>query len=212
MTVDEKFSALMAVTPLVAILRGVKAAEVVDIADALIEAGIRIIEVPLNSPDPLASIAALAAAHGDHCLIGAGTVTQPHDVQRVSDAGGQLIVAPNTDRDVISAARALGMIALPGCQTATEAFAAIDAGATGLKLFPADAIPLAAVRALGAVVPKGTLLMAVGGVAPETMQSWWDAGVRGFGLGSALYRAGDQADQVAQRAVAFFDAARRLPS
>lgn len=194
----------LAQCPLVAILRGVRPAEVVAIADVLVEAGFALIEVPLNSPDPLASIAALAGRYGPEVVIGAGTVLNVRDVAAVRGAGGQLVVAPNSDPAVIAAAH--GMITLPGFQTPTEAFAALHAGATGLKLFPAEAASPAALRAMRAVLPADVPVLAVGGVTPETLRPWLGAGAAGAGLGSALYRAGDTPEAVAPRAAAFIAA------
>lgn len=210
MTAAERFELLRAECPLVAILRGVRPQEIDAIADALVGAGFRMIEVPLNSPDPLDSIARLAERHGEHCLVGAGTVTKVADVASVAQAGGRLVVAPNSNAEVIRSAAARGMVALPGCQTATEAFTAIDAGATGLKLFPAEAMSTAVVKALAAVLPPAMPLLAVGGVTPATMGDWWQVGVRGFGIGGALYRPGDSAGDVGRRAQDFVAAARAL--
>ena len=196
--------------PLMAILRGVEPREAVAIAAALIEAGIERIEVPLNSPDPLASIEAMAEAHGSSTLIGAGTVLSVGDVVRVAAAGGQLIVSPNVDPDVIRAARALEMQSWPGAFTATECLAALAAGATGLKLFPAAQLGQGGLKALRAVLPYETQVVAVGGVGPGDFESWRAAGATGFGLGSSLYAPGATAEEVGERAreaVAAWDAA-----
>lgn len=189
--------------PLLAILRGVRHVEAVAIGAALIEAGFRIIEVPLNSPDPLASIASLDAAFGDRAVIGAGTVMRPAEVAAVAEAGGSLIVMPHGDAAVIEAAVGANLACFPGVATPTEAFAALEAGATGLKLFPAEGLPPAIVKAWGAVLPPGTGLFPVGGIDTENMAAYRDAGAAGFGIGSALYKPGMTAAQVSARARAF---------
>ena len=179
--------------PIAAILRGVTPDEVDAIGDALVEAGITIIEVPLNSPNPFESIKRLAARHGAHALIGAGTVLEASDVARVTDAGGRLMVAPNFDADVVRAATAAGLAALPGVMTPSEGFAALKAGADGLKLFPAEIIPPAVFRAWRAVFPAETLLLAVGGVGVDSIAAYRAAGASGYGIGSALYKPGRSA-------------------
>jgi 2-dehydro-3-deoxyphosphogalactonate aldolase len=179
--------------PIAAILRGVTPDEVDAIGDALVEAGITIIEVPLNSPRPFESIERLAARHGAHALIGAGTVLEASDVARVRDAGGRLMVAPNFDADVVRAATAAGLAALPGVMTPSEGFAALKAGADGLKLFPAEIIPPAVFRAWRAVFPAETLLLAVGGVGADNIAAYREAGASGYGIGSALYKPGRSA-------------------
>jgi 2-dehydro-3-deoxyphosphogalactonate aldolase len=176
--------------PVVAILRGVKPDEVDAVGDALVEAGITIIEVPLNSPDPYDSISRLAKRHGARALIGAGTVLEAADVTRVKDAGGELIVAPNFDADIVRAANAAGLVALPGVMTPSEGFAALKAGADGLKLFPAEIIPPAVFKAWRAVFPADCLLLAVGGVGVDNLKTYADAGASGYGIGSALYKPG----------------------
>ena len=196
--------------PLVAILRGVRPEEAVAIGDALAGGGFSIIEVPLNSPRPLESIALLAKRFGDRLLIGAGTVLTPADVEAVQAAGGRVIVMPHADTTVIRAAKAAGLLCLPGFATPTEAFAAVAAGADALKLFPAEAYPPAVLRAMKAVLPPATPVLPVGGITLETMQPYREAGAAGFGLGSALYRPGDGAAAVADRAAAFAAAWRRL--
>jgi 2-dehydro-3-deoxyphosphogalactonate aldolase len=193
----------MARCPLVAILRGVRPDEVTAIGDALVDAGFAMIEVPLNSPDPLASIALLANRYGARALIGAGTVLSVADVAAVAATGARLIVSPNVDPAVIRASVAQGLVSLPGYQTPTEAFAAVHAGAHGLKLFPAEAASPAVLKAQRAVLPVATPLFAVGGVGVDTLRTWMDAGAQGAGLGSALYKPGMSADDVAARARAF---------
>ena len=198
--------------PLVAILRGVKPDEVVAIGEALVEAGIAIIEVPLNSPDPLVSIEALAKRFGDKVLVGAGTVLTVEQVGQVARAGGRIIVSPSTDYDVIAATAAEGLVSAPGYFTPSEAFLALKAGATTLKLFPAEAATPALVRAQRAVLPKDVPLLIVGGVKPDAVGQWFEAGANGFGLGSALYKPGQTAQQVGQQArdfVAAVEGARR---
>lgn len=189
--------------PLIAILRGVTPEEVVGIGQALIDAGMVIIEVPLNSPRPLESIRKLQDAFGSDCLIGAGTVIEPAAVQRVAEAGGRLIVMPHSDPTVIRAAKAAGLICTPGVSTPTEGFAALANGADALKLFPADALGPNVLKALRSVFPPATRFMPVGGISPGTMQPFIDAGAAGFGLGSALYKPGMTAEQVGTTARAF---------
>lgn len=194
--------------PLVAILRGLRPDEAEAVGDALVEAGLTIIEVPLNSPDPLESIARLARRYGPDVLIGAGTVLTTRDVADVRSAGGQLIVSPNVNPDVIRASA--GLVCLPGYFTPTEAFVAIEAGATGLKLFPADGTTPAFLKAQRAVLPSDLPLLAVGGVSPENLAAWLAAGAQGAGIGSALYKPGLTAAEVGQRAQAFVAAASRV--
>jgi 2-dehydro-3-deoxyphosphogalactonate aldolase len=192
--------------PLIAILRGVTPAEVVSIGEALIDAGFGLIEVPLNSPDPLDSIARLARALAGRAVIGAGTVLRAVDVAAVQAAGGTMIISPNTNVDVIAATKKAGLVSLPGFATPSEAFAALEAGATALKLFPAEGASPAVLKAMRAVLPSGVRLQPVGGVTPETLAPWIKAGAAGFGLGSALYTAGLAAGEVAIRARCFIDA------
>lgn len=194
--------------PLVAILRGLVPEEAVEVGEALVAAGFRTLEVPLNSPRPLESIARLAEALGDRAIVGAGTVLTPAEAHAVADAGGRLMVSPNTDAAVIAAARGRNMLALPGVFTATEAFAALAAGADALKLFPAEIAGPAGLKALRAVLPAGTRVYAVGGVSPETIPAWRAAGASGAGLGSALFTPGRSAAEVGDRAAAFVSAWR----
>ena len=186
--------------PLVAILRGVKPDEVQAIGEALIEAGISIIEVPLNSPDPLDSIGRLARRCGDRALVGAGTVLDPADCARIAEAGGRLVVTPHADPEVVRAAKEAGLYAVPGFFTPGEAFALLRAGADALKLFPAEAASPAVLKALLAVLPKGTAVLPVGGIEAGNLASWRAAGASGFGIGSAIYRPGDSAATVAAKA------------
>ena len=182
--------------PLIAILRGVRPDEIIDVGDALVAAGFRVIEIPLNSPEPLDSIERLATHLGESAVVGAGTVLSTDDVTSVGAVGGRLIVSPNMKPSVIEAAKAAGLFSAPGVATPTEGFAALDAGADALKLFPAEAITPAIVKAWRAVVPNHVPLMPVGGISPDTMQPYMTAGATGFGLGSALYKAGMDADTV----------------
>lgn len=203
MTVIDVFHAHLAACPLIAIVRGIVPEEAEAVGAALIAAGIRIIEVPLNSPRPFDSIARLAKAFGANATIGAGTVLDPADVARVRDAGGVLTVSPNTYAPVIAATVAAGMVAAPGFFTPSEAFAALGTGAHALKLFPAEAASPAVVKALLAVLPKSVPLIVVGGVAQDTMAPWTAAGASGFGLGSGVFKPGMSAADVAARAQAY---------
>ncbi len=192
--------------PIVAILRGVSPSEVVDIGRALLEGGIRMMEVPLNSPQPLESIARLNAALGATALIGAGTVMSAAEVTDVAAAGARLVVSPHTDAAVISRAVALGLECLPGFLTATEAFAALAAGAKQLKLFPAASVGPGYLKALRDVLPRTAGVWAVGGTGAHDLATWLDAGAAGIGVGGALYRAGDEAQLVRTRAQALHGA------
>ena len=191
--------------PLVAILRGIAPDEAEAVGDALLQAGWRLLEVPLNSPQPLRSIEMLARRF-PQALVGAGTVRTAAEVRQVHAAGGRLVVSPHFDAHVVACTRELGMLSLPGVMTPSEAFAALAAGASALKLFPAEMIPPAAVKAMRAVLPPDVLLMPVGGIAPSTMAGYRAAGANGFGIGSSLYRPGVSAQAVAASAQAFADA------
>lgn len=194
--------------PLVAILRGITPAEAVPVGQVLVDAGFRILEVPLNSPEPLASIAALAQAF-PQALVGAGTVTTPAQVAEVAAAGGRLVVSPHTDIDLLYEAADLSLVSLPGVATPTEALAALAAGAHGLKLFPAEMLPPAVVKALRAVLPPAVPLLPVGGITPDNLGAYWRAGAAGLGIGSALYSPGAALAQVQASAQAFVAALRR---
>ncbi|WP_158753086.1 2-dehydro-3-deoxy-6-phosphogalactonate aldolase [Dyella sp. S184] len=192
--------------PLVAILRGICPDEAVAIGHVLANAGFRVLEVPLNSPQPMESIRRLSRSLGDNYLIGAGTVMTAAQVKDIATAGGRLIVMPHADTSVIRAAKEAGMVCVPGVATPTEAFAALAAGADGLKLFPADQLSPAALKAWRAVLPKELPVLPVGGITPDNMAAWLAAGAQGFGIGSALYAPGLDANEVASRAHAFAQA------
>ncbi len=203
-TFDDAFAQL----PLIAILRGLRPEEVDDVGEALVEAGFTLIEVPLNSPEPLVSIERLARRLEGRAVLGAGTVLRVSDVAAVHAAGGSMVISPNANLEVIRATAAAGMVSLPGIATPTEAFAALEAGARALKLFPAEAASPAVLKAMRAVLPAGTRVLPVGGIAPETMAPWRAAGAAGFGLGSALYSPGLSAHEVGARARDFVSAWR----
>jgi 2-dehydro-3-deoxyphosphogalactonate aldolase len=186
--------------PFIAILRGIKTLEVDDVFSELLSAGIAIAEIPLNSPEPLASIRRAADGFGDRMLVGAGTVTTVSEVEEVRAAGGMLIVSPHADAEIVRKTKQLNLIAMPGIGTATEAFAMVHAGADALKLFPADVVGPRMLTGLRAVLPKGTLLLPVGGVDEGTIAAWRQAGADGYGVGSALYKPGMSSSQVGANA------------
>lgn len=199
------FATAFARCPLVAILRGVRPDEVEPIGDALVAAGFTLIEVPMNSPDPLDSIGRLARRLEGQALVGAGTVLTPDQVRAVQQVGGRLIISPNSDLSVIAQSAQAGLVSMPGYFTPTEAFAAVHAGASALKLFPAEAATPAVLKAQRAVLPKDLPILVVGGINPDTMAPWVAAGANGFGLGSALYKPGATAAQVSEAAQAFLN-------
>ena len=203
MTAIESYDRHFAQCPLIAIIRGVTPDEAVDIGGALIDGGIRIIEVPLNSPEPLKSIERLASHFGDEASIGAGTVLKPDQVKQVREAGGKLIVSPNMNPAVIRATAEAGMVSCPGIFTPTEAFTALEAGAHTLKLFPAEAATPTVVKAMRAVLPRDAPLVVVGGVGPDSISAWLEAGANGFGLGSGLYKPGQSSGDTLERARAY---------
>ena len=209
MSAAEDFRRYFAECPLIAIIRGVTPPEAEAIAGALYDGGIRIIEVPLNSPEPLESVRIIAKAYGDRALVGAGTVLDPNDVPRVAKAGGRLIVSPNTNGAVIEATIAAGLVSSPGYFTPSEAFAAIRSGAQSIKLFPAEAASPAVVKSQRAVLPKDIPLIVVGGVTPQSIPGWLAGGADGFGLGGGLYKPGQDAQATLEKARAFVAAVAR---
>jgi len=210
MTRQMTLQAALAECPVVAILRGVRPDEAIDHAEALCAAGVRGVEVPLNSPEPLESVRKLAGVFGESMVVGAGTVLTAERVEAVADAGGRIVVAPSTSAEVIRRSVALGLDPIPGFATATEAFTAIAAGAQHLKLFPAVTYGPAHVKQLKAVLPPGAVVWAVGGVGPDSLQDWWTAGARAFGLGGEIYRAGQSVAETAEKAARVVAAARAL--
>jgi 2-dehydro-3-deoxyphosphogalactonate aldolase len=209
-TLTERFAAAQLVLPLVAILRGVRPQEVVDIGVSLVDAGFRLIEVPLNSPDPFVSIAALRRALPVEVLVGAGTLLELEQIGPLCDCGAELAVMPHADVSLIRAAKAAGLLCVPGIITPTEAFAALAAGADALKIFPAELVTPPILKAMCSVLPKGSGLLPVGGIKPESIKPYVDAGATGFGLGSALYRPGMTAEQTATMARQFVAAWRAI--
>lgn len=211
MTAHADFTKAFADCPLIAILRGVLPDDVEEIGEAALSAGIKIIEVPLNSPNAYESIRRLAVRFGSHFIVGAGTVTDVAQVTRVRDVGGRLIVCPNTDKDVILSSVQAGLVCVSGYFTPSEAFAALAAGAHALKLFPAEATSPTSVKALRAVLPKSVPIIAVGGITSDAMASWMSNGTDGFGLGSSLYKPGSSSREVATSAKAFVHALDTMP-
>lgn len=209
MTPRQTFDRYFGECPLIAIIRGVTPPEAAGIARALFEAGIRIVEVPLNSPEPFASIEAIAGELGEEALVGAGTVLDPADVERVKKAGGRIVVSPNTDRAVIQATVAAGLVSSPGFFTPSEALLALQAGAHALKFFPAEAASPKVVKAIRAVLPSDVPLVVVGGVTPESIRGWLEAGADGFGLGGGLYAPGQSTNDTLAKAHAYVEAVRR---
>ena len=209
MTAQALLDRFVAECPLIAIVRGITPEEAEAIGDAIFDAGIRIIEVPLNSPDPLKSIALLSARFGDRALVGAGTVLEAEHVAEVKAAGGRLIVSPNTNVEVIEEAVAAGLVSIPGYFTPSDAFDALEAGATALKLFPAEGASPTMLKAQRAVLPRDLTVFVVGGIRPDNMGPWLEAGANGFGPGSALYQPGQSAAETAERARAFVAGLRK---
>lgn len=199
MTLDEALTKM----PLVAILRGMPPAEAEGVGKALADAGVTVMEVPLNSPEPFDSIRTLAEAHGERALVGAGTVLKPEDVARVADAGGRIIVSPNFDAEVVKATKRCGLLSVPGVLTPTEAFAALDAGADAIKLFPGDLLSPKVVKAMRAVLPPEAMVVVTGGVSLDNIGEWLTGGSTGVGIGSALYKPGKSLDAFAADAMRF---------
>ncbi len=202
------FDDAIARMPIIAILRGIEPAEAVDVGEALVEAGVRVLEVPLNSPAPLDSISRLAGALSGRAIVGAGTVLSAASVDEVVDADAAIIVSPNVDTEVVKRTLARGIVSMPGVSTPTEMFTAIDAGATYLKLFPAESCGLSLLSAVQAVLPDGVSVFAVGGVTAANLQRWLGSGAAGVGIGSDIYRRGDTAEAVAKKARDIVEAVR----
>jgi len=200
----------LATLPLVAILRGLRPDEALGVGEMLLRAGFKVLEVPLNSPDPFDSIAAMAAAFKGRAIVGAGTVLKVADVERLAEVGGQICISPNANADVIRAAKAVGLISFPAFFTATEAFAAIDAGADALKLFPAELAGPKGLKALKAVFPKTMPVFPVGGISADNMIDYIEVGAKGFGIGTSVFKPGDTPEIVYKKAKAFTDAWARL--
>jgi 2-dehydro-3-deoxyphosphogalactonate aldolase len=186
--------------PLIAILRGIQPAEAEPIGSALERAGVCVVEVPLNSPDPFKSISILSQRFGSRMLVGAGTLTKPSQVEEVANAGGKLVVTPHADTAIVRAAKQAGLLAVPGFFNPTEAFALLDAGADALKLFPAEVLGPGMIKAVRAVLPKGTMVIPVGGIDGANVSQWMAAGAAGLGVGSSLYKPGDDANAVEGKA------------
>lgn len=206
MTFEEIFREV----PLTAILRGVRPHEILPVADSLYSAGVRIVEIPMNSPEPLESLRLLTDAYRDRMICGAGTVLDSQTVDAVAAAGGQIVVAPNTQLAVIRRAKERGLIPMPGFATPTEALVAYEGGATYLKLFPASASGPDFLKQLGAVLPADAAIIPVGGINAGNIQAWWKAGARGFGIGSELYRRGDTSERVFERALEIVETLKKI--
>ena len=196
--------------PLVAILRGITLAESLDVVACLFEAGIRIVEVPLNSPDPLHSINLIAEKFSAQMLVGAGTVLNTEDVKNVAAAGGRLVVSPNTNEDVIQSATALGMICIPGAATPSEVFTALEAGANGVKVFPAEMLSPTIIKSWRSVLPTSSIILPVGGISTDNMRDYWQAGANGFGIGSSLFQSGKSIEAISASAQEFVLAVNQL--
>ena len=205
----ENFLSFLKESPLIAILRGITPAEVIEISETLVEKNFKIIEIPLNSPDPIESIEMLVSHFKDEVIIGAGTVTDLASIKLIAEAGARLAVMPNGSIKIVKAAKASGLITIPGVYTPTEAFAMIESGADALKLFPAEGAPPMVLKAMKAVLPTAIPILPVGGITPDKMAEYQKAGANGFGLGSALYKPGMTVDEVAQNADAFNEGLKR---
>ena len=203
------FLSFLKESPLIAILRGITPAEVIEISETLVEKNFKIIEIPLNSPDPIESIEMLVSHFKDEVIIGAGTVTDLTSIKLIAEAGARLSVMPNGSIRIVKAAKASGLITIPGVFTPTEAFAMIESGADALKLFPAEGAPPMVLKAMKAVLPTAIPILPVGGITPDKMAEYQKAGANGFGLGSALYKPGMTVDEVAQNADAFNEGLKR---
>ncbi len=203
---EQKFNEL----PLIAILRGLVPDEAIDVSEVLVKAGIKIIEVPLNSPDAFKSIAKIKSHFGDQAIVGAGTILRGTDAQKVHDCGGELIIAPNLNEEVAQISKKCGMIYCPGILTPTEAFKALELGADALKLFPADAHPPGYIKAIRAVLPSDTTIIPTGGVEPGNVALYHTAGASGFGAGSSLFKPGKSLDEIKKGAIAYVEAVRGL--
>lgn len=203
--IQQKWREAIAALPLVAILRGLNPSEALDVGERLVRAGFRILEVPLNSPDPFVSIEKMVHALGDRAIVGAGTVLSVDQVEQLAKVGGKICISPNSNPDVIRAAKRLGLISFPAFFTPTEAFTAIEAGADALKLFPAELAGVKGLKAMKAVLPRSMPVFPVGGVTPDNMRDFVDAGAAGFGIGSAIFKPGDTPDAVYKKAVAFVE-------
>jgi 2-dehydro-3-deoxyphosphogalactonate aldolase len=209
-TLTDRFEAALSALPLIAILRGIKPDEAVEVGLRIADTGFRLIEIPLNSPDPFASIAAMRRALPDEVLVGAGTVLAADQIEALAACGADLAVMPHADPALIRTAKAAGLLCVPGIATPTEAFAALAAGADALKIFPAELVTPAILKAIRVVLPKQCRLLPVGGIAPDTMRPFVEAGAAGFGLGSALYKPGMTAEETAANARKFVAAFQSL--